>query len=160
MIWYLKICLKEFMKFLFYLTVLFFSLFAYADDTPSNYQQTPTWLTEARQAIKAKNYEAAIELLNKYSEQKNSADWNNLMGYTHRKKTSPDLLEAENYYQTALQIDPKHKGALEYYGELLLLKNDLAGAESLLKRLDKICTLSCEEFRDLKKSIQVYKSKK
>ena len=148
------------MKFLFYLTVLFFSLFAYADDTPSNYQQTPTWLTEARQAIKAKNYEAAIELLNKYSEQKNSADWNNLMGYTHRKKTSPDLLEAENYYQTALQIDPKHKGALEYYGELLLLKNDLAGAESLLKRLDKICTLSCEEFRDLKKSIQVYKSKK
>ena len=148
------------MKFLFITSALFFSFFSLADDTPTNYQQAPTWLTEARQAIKAKNFEAAIELLNKYSEQKNSADWNNLMGYTHRKKTSPDLVEAENYYQTALQIDPKHKGALEYYGELLLLKNDLAGAESLLKRLDQICTFSCEEYRDLKKSIQVYKSKK
>jgi len=82
------------------------------------------------------------------------------MGFAHRKKTSPDLIESEKYYQTALEIDPKHKGALEYYGELLLLKNDLAGAESLLKRLDKICTFSCEEYRDLKKSIQAYKSKK
>ena len=148
------------MKFLFALTALFIPLFALADDTPSNYQQSPAWLTEARQAIKAENFEAAIELLNKYSEQKNLADWNNLMGYTYRKKTSPDLVEAENYYQTELQIDPKHKGALEYYGELLLLKNDLAGAESLLKRLDNICIFSCEEYRDLKKSIQVYKSKK
>jgi Flp pilus assembly protein TadD len=148
------------MKLLFTATILLFSLLAIADDTPSNYQQTPTWLTEVRQAIKAKNYEVAIEILAKNSEQKNSADWNNLMGYTHRKKTSPDLVEAENYYQTALQIDPKHKGALEYYGELMLIKNDLTGAESLLKRLDKICTFSCEEYRDLKTSIQAYKSNK
>ena len=82
------------------------------------------------------------------------------MGYAHRKKSQPELVEAEKYYQTALQIDPKHKGALEYYGELLLIKNDLTGAESLLKRLDQICTFSCEEYRDLKKSIQNYKSKK
>ena len=148
------------MKLLFILPILLFSFFAFAEDTPSNYQQTPTWLTEARQAIKANKYEAAIEILAKHSEQKNSADWNNLMGYTLRKKSPPELLEAENFYQTALQIDPKHKGALEYYGELMLIKNDLTGAESLLKRLDQICTFSCEEFRDLKKSIQAYKSKK
>ena len=148
------------MKFLLITTALFFSFFALAEDTPSNYKQAPAWLTEARQAIKSKNYEAAIEILTRNAEQKNSADWNNLMGYTHRKKTSPDLIEAENYYQIALQIDPKHKGALEYYGELFLVKNDLAGAESMLKRLDQACTFSCEEYRDLKKSIQVYKSKK
>jgi tetratricopeptide (TPR) repeat protein len=148
------------MKFLLFLTMLIVPFFAIADDTPSNYQPTPPWLTETRQAIKFKNFEAAIEIMNKNAEQRNSADWNNLMGFAHRKKTSPDLIESEKYYQTALEIDPKHKGALEYYGELLLLKNDLAGAESLLKKLDKICTFSCEEYRDLKKSIQAYKSKK
>ena len=140
--------------------MLIIPLFAIADDTPSNYHPTPPWLTETRQVIKSKNFEAAIGILNKNAEQRNSADWNNLMGFAHRKKTSPDLIESEKYYQTALEIDPKHKGALEYYGELLLLKNDLAGAESLLRKLDKICTFSCEEYRDLKKSIQVYKSKK
>jgi len=148
------------MKFVIFISALFFSLFVIADDTPSNYQQTPTWLAETRQSIKSKNYDAAIRVLNDNAEQRNSADWNNLMGYTHRKKSPPDLVESEKYYQTALEIDPKHKGSLEYYGELLLLKNDLAGAESLLKRLDKICTFSCEEYRDLKKSIQSYKSKK
>jgi len=29
-----------------------------------------------------------------------------------------------------------------------------------LKQLDKICTFGCEEYRDLKKNIQIYKSKK
>ena len=70
------------------------------------------------------------------------------------------LNEAEKYYISALNLDPKHRGALEYYGELLLLKNDLAGAEKLLARLDKACTFGCEEFQDLKKSIQQYKAKK
>jgi Flp pilus assembly protein TadD len=148
------------MKFIIVFAVSLFSISAIADDAPSNYQQAPIWLTEARQSIKSKNYEAAIRLLTEHSEQKSSADWNNLMGYAHRKKSPPELVEAEKYYQTALQIDPKHKGALEYYGELLLIKNDLTGAESLLKRLDQICTFSCEEYRDLKKSIQNYKSKK
>ena len=83
--------MKECMKFVLFITALFFAFFAVADDTPNNFQQTPTWLTEARQAIKAKKYEAAIEILAKNSEQKNSADWNNLMGYTHRKKSPPDL---------------------------------------------------------------------
>ena len=49
-------------------------------------------------------------------------------------------------------IQPKHRrGALEYCGELLLLKNDLAGAETMLSRLDKACTFGCEEYSDLKK---------
>ncbi len=42
----------------------------------------------------------------------------------------------------------------------MLIKNDLAGAEKLLARLDKACTFGCEEFQDLKKSIQQYKAKK
>ena len=73
---------------------------------------------------------------------------------------NPNLAESEKYYQVALEIDPKHKDALEYYGELLLMKNDLQSAEILLKRLDTVCTLGCEQYRDLKKGINTYKSKR
>ena len=109
--------------------------------------------------IKANDYSGAIKTL-EAANQNNSADWNNLLGYAQRKKTPPDLASAERYYQSALKLDPKHKGALEYYGELLLMKNDLAGAEQMLARLDKVCLFSCEEFRDLKEAIARFKSKK
>ena len=148
------------MKKLFLLFLCVLPFLSTAEDTPSNSQSTPVWLSQTRQAIKNKEYDLTIQLLNENTEQQQSADWNNLMGYSLRKKNPPSLTESEKYYQTALQIDPKHRGALEYYGELLLLKNDLPGAESLLKRLDKVCSFGCEEYRDLKKSIQIFKSKK
>jgi tetratricopeptide (TPR) repeat protein len=148
------------MKKLLLLSIFFFPLVTIAEDTPSNYQSTPAWLSQTRQAINSKEFDLAIKLLKENTEQQSSADWNNLMGYSLRKKNPPALTESEKYYQTALQIDPKHRGALEYYGELLLLKNDLPGAESMLKQLDKVCTFGCEEYKDLKQSIQTYKSKK
>jgi len=80
------------------------------------------------------------------------------MGFGLRKKPSPDLAAAEIYYEAALKIDPKHRSALEYYGELKLMKNDLPGAEALLARLDKVCFFGCEEYTDLKQAIQKYKS--
>jgi hypothetical protein len=148
------------MKKLFLLSIFLLPLLTIADDTPNNFQPTPVWLSQTRQAVKSKDFELAIKLLKENTEQQSSADWNNLMGFSLRKKNPPALAESEKFYQTALQIDPKHRGALEYYGELLLLKNDLPGAESLLKQLDKVCTFGCEEYSDLKKSIQNYKSKK
>lgn len=57
------------------------------------------------------------------------------MGYSLRKKAAPNLPEAEKIYLSALSLDANHRGALEYYGELLLLKNDLAGAEKMLFRV-------------------------
>ena len=138
------------------LATLSFTAFA-ADTTPS--ESAPSWQAEAQKEIKAKNYDGAIKTL-LAANQPNSADWNNLLGYAQRKKNPPDLAAAERYYQAALKIDPKHKGALEYYGELLLMKNDLAGAEQMLARLDKVCFFSCEEYRDLKEAITKYKSKK
>ena len=143
-------------------SLLFFSFQAWSADTAPTQPATKSVaeiLLPARNAIKAGNYEKAIDLLTE-ADQKKSADWHNLMGYSLRKKAAPNLNEAEKYYISALNLDPKHRGALEYYGELLLLKNDLAGAEKLLARLDKACTFGCEEFQDLKKSIQQYKAKK
>lgn len=128
-----------------------------ADTTPSS--SGSSWQGEAQKEIKAKNYDGAIKTLLAANET-NSADWNNLMGYAQRKKSPPDLVSAERYYQAALKIDPKHKGALEYYGELMLMKNDLPGAEQMLARLNKVCIFSCEEYRDLKEAITKYKAKK
>ena len=81
-----------------------------------------------------------------------------IMGYGGR--TQPDLVNAKKYCQAGLTKDPQHRGALEYYGELLLIKNDLAGAENMLVRLDKACFFGCEEYDDLKKIILEYKSRK
>jgi Flp pilus assembly protein TadD len=128
-----------------------------ADSTPT--KSDPTWLTDARASIKSNNYEQALKQLQSANEA-NSADWNNLMGYSLRKKQPPDLVSSEKYYQAALKIDPSHRSALEYYGELLLMKKDLPGAEAMLARLNKACLFGCEEYSDLKASIAQYQGKK
>ena len=128
-----------------------------ADSAPA--KSDPAWLTDARASIQSNNYDQAIKQLQSANEV-NSADWNNLMGYSLRKKQPPDLVSSEKFYQAALKIDPSHRAALEYYGELLLMKNDLPGAEAMLARLDKACLFSCEEYRDLKVSIAKYQGKK
>jgi Flp pilus assembly protein TadD len=129
-----------------------------ADTTPAR-SSTPNWQSQTRQLIDAKNFDQAINALLQ-TDEKQSADWHNLMGYSLRKKSPPNLIEAEKHYQSALAKEPKHRGALEYYGELLLLKNDLPGAETMLSRLDNACSFGCEEYRDLKKSILEFKSRK
>jgi Flp pilus assembly protein TadD len=128
-----------------------------ADTAPI--KSDPIWLTQARSSIKAEKYDQAIQQLQAANET-SSADWNNLLGYSLRKKQPPDLVGAEKYYQAALKIDPEHRGALEYYGKLKLINNDLPGAEALLARLDKACTFGCEEYSDLKEAVKKYKSKK
>lgn len=126
-----------------------------ADPSPSTAAADP--LTQARELIASKNWAAATEELKRVNLPE-KADWNNLMGYTARKSVTPDLVAAERYYDAALRIDPKHRGALEYSGELYLMKGDVGRAEERLKQLDKACFLSCEEHTDLKKAIAQYKS--
>ena len=149
------------MKYLSFTFLLLLSLmgtsWAAADIEPV--KSDPVWLTEAKASIKSEKYDQAAKQLQAANET-NSADWNNLLAYSLRKKQPPDLVGAEKYYQAALKIDPKHRGALEYYGELKLMNNDLPGAEVLLARLDKVCTFGCEEYSDLKDAIKKYKSKK
>lgn len=128
-----------------------------ADSAPT--KSDPAWLMDARASIKSNNYEQALKQLQSANEV-NSAEWNNLMGYSLRKKQPPDLVSSEKYYQAALKIDPSHRSALEYYGELLLMKKDLPGAEAMLARLDKACLFGCEEYSDLKASIAKYQGKK
>lgn len=117
----------------------------------------PPWLAQARQELKAQRFEQAATGL-RAANAVESAEWHNLLGYALRKKNPPDLAAAETHYKRALEIDPKHRHAMEYYGELFLMKGDLAGAEAMLKRLDRACFFGCEELRDLKKAIDRYKA--
>ncbi len=145
------------MRIFFAVIFLTVANFAYADASPPT-NADPTWLVEARVSIKSGKFEQAIQQLQS-SNQTSSAEWNNLMGFSLRQQSKPDLLNAENYYKFALRIDPKHKGSLEYYGMLKLTQNDLPGAEELVARLNKICFFGCEEYADLKEAIKKYKSK-
>ena len=114
-------------------------------------------LAAARTQIAAKNWPAAVDELKKVNDT-GSANWNNLMGYSLRRAKTPDYAAAEKYYSEALRIEPSHRGALEYSGELYLITGNLQKAEERLAALDKACRLPCEEYTDLKKSVARYKA--
>ncbi|MEP6739040.1 MAG: tetratricopeptide repeat protein [Caldimonas sp.] len=114
-------------------------------------------LAAAREQIAGKHWDAAIAELKRVNDT-GSADWNNLMGYTLRKAGTPDLTASETFYNEALRIDPKHRGTLEYSGELYLMKGNLPMAEQRLAALDKLCTFRCTEYTVLKKSIERFKA--
>ena len=128
-----------------------------AADTAPSPSAAPDKLAGARELIHQNKWVAAIDELKKVDD-RGSADWNNLMGYSHRKAKVPDYAAAERYYDEALRIDPKHKGALEYSGELYLMLNQLPKAEARLATLDKACFLPCGEYTELKNAIAGYKA--
>ena len=66
-----------------------------AADTSPAVPAAPSWLKEAKQLIVDKKFDQAINLLSQASDRQ-SADWHNLMGFSLRKKSPPDLLEAES----------------------------------------------------------------
>lgn len=72
-------------------------------------------------------------------------------GYVSRKLGNLD--QAEAYYQQALAIAPTHRGATEYYGELKVVRGDMAGARVMLARLDSQCAFGCAEAEDLRRWI-------
>ena len=108
-------------------------------------------------AVEAANYKKAIKLFNKVVAAKpTNADAWNYLGFSNRKLKRFDL--ALNAYQKALTIDPDHRGANEYLGELYLQTDNLEKARERLEKLDDICFFGCEEFDDLKAAILAYEN--
>lgn len=130
-----------------------------ADPAPTDYASPgpADQLSAARALIADKRWPAAIDEL-KRVDARGNADWNNLMGYSHRKAGTPDLAAAERYYEAALRLQPQHRGALEYSGELFLMLGDLPRAEQRLAALDKACRLPCAEHTTLKNAVARYKA--
>jgi len=88
-------------------------------------------------------------LENKYPD---NADINNYYGFIYRKMG--EYGKSGQFYRKALQLDPRHKGALEYQGELFIKTNKKAEAEKNLALLKSICGTSCSEYKKLAKALK------
>ena len=129
-----------------------------SDDDDSNPQKSRNY-QEAISYINKSDYSSAIPLLRRELERNSrDADAHNYMGYALRK--SNDLKNSAVHYAKALEINPKHLGALEYQGELFLTIGNLDLAKANLQKLDKLCWLGCDEYDDLRASIEDYQQGK
>jgi tetratricopeptide (TPR) repeat protein len=111
---------------------------------PSSYQ-------DMLKLIKNEKYSEAIKGLEKILEQnKYKQDPDILTHYAFALRKTKNFPKAEEYYLKALSIDPKHRGALEYIGELYVDTKRLELANATLKKLENC---RCEEYAELKNYI-------
>ena len=132
--------------------------FAFSSDSSSSSSASPgaEALAKAEKKVKAEKYADAIPLLEKaLKANPKNADALNYLGYSNRKLGNTD--KALAYYQQALAVDPKHRGANEYLGELYLEMKDLAKAEERLIVLSGACN-GCEEYEELKEKVEAFKN--
>jgi tetratricopeptide (TPR) repeat protein len=108
-------------------------------------------LTSVRSKIQAKDYKAALAELRGLAEDTQQADVYNLLGFTLRK--TGDYETSLTYYTKALDLQPDHKAAREYLGELFVETGKLDKANEQLAALTKLCPGGCEERDDLQKAI-------
>jgi tetratricopeptide (TPR) repeat protein len=113
-------------------------------------------LAPFQKLIDDQKYQQAItELDEALKDEPDNADLLNLMAYSQRQLKHYEI--ALECYQKALQIEPRHRGANEYLGELYLQIGQLDKAEERLEVLDKECFFGCEEFDDLEAAIADYR---
>ena len=108
-------------------------------------------LTSVRTKVKAKDYVGALSELRKLADDVQHADVYNLLGYTLRK--TGDFKTSLTYYTKAIEMQPEHKAAREYLGELYVEMGDLPKAREQLAVLTKLCPQGCEEREDLEKML-------
>ena len=132
-----------------------FSAGSDSDDSSSSADTLDVNYLNGKEQVANQDYQAAIRYLLKAVETDlENADVYNLLGYSHRNLEMND--KAFVYYEKALSLDPRHKGAHEYIGELYLKMKQPEKAKEHLAKLDNICFFGCEEFDELKGAIQGY----
>jgi tetratricopeptide (TPR) repeat protein len=106
-------------------------------------------LRDAQKLIKARKWKPAVSMLKQIVRaDPGNAEANNLLGYSLRK--TGDYKNAQGFYLKALKINPKHRGAHEYLGELYVEIGQMKKAQQMLAQLEKLCgNKSCEEYEDL-----------
>ena len=145
-------------KLIFILALLSMSSLSgpiFADGGYDNKKNSP--LAPVQTLIEDEKYQDAIsELQQLLKESPTDADMLNLLAYSQRKLRRFD--EALVNYQKALDIEPEHRGANEYLGELYLQLGQLDKAQERLQVLDKACFFGCDEFDELEEAIKTYQS--
>jgi tetratricopeptide (TPR) repeat protein len=130
-------------------TPVLFTVPAHAVDNMSS-TDAPD-LTSVRAKLKAKDYAAALSELRDLAEDVQQADVYNLLGFALRK--TGDFKTSLTYYTKAIEMQPDHKAAREYLGELYVETGNMDKAEEQLAALTKLCPGGCEEREDLQKAI-------
>jgi tetratricopeptide (TPR) repeat protein len=120
-----------------------------ADTVPSS--DAPD-LRAIRADLKAKHYDTALEQLKPLAARYQQPDVYSLMGFALRK--TGNRADAMGYYNKALAMNPAHKGALEYQGELFLEIGQKDNAMANLGKLRQLCPVGCEQYDDLKEAIE------
>src|SRR6202451_844402 len=108
-------------------------------------------LTGVKAKISAKDYTGALKELRGIAEDTQQADVYNLLGFTLRK--TGDYKTSLTYYTKALELQPDHKAAREYLGELYVETGNMEKAKEQLAMLAKLCPGGCEELEDLQKAM-------
>ena len=109
-------------------------------------------MKDARSKLSKENYKSALRQLKKVTAQepKNADAWS-LRGFSERKLGKQK--NASKAYNRALEINPVHKGALSYQGELFLQQNNREKALINRKRLAGLCPDGCSQLDDLDKAL-------
>jgi Flp pilus assembly protein TadD len=110
-------------------------------------------LAPVRAKIKARDYKGALAELRDLAEDTQNADVYNLLGFTLRK--TGDFETSLSYYRKALDLQPDHKAAREYLGELYVQTGQMDKAKEQLAALVKLCPTGCDERSDLEQAIAV-----
>ncbi len=108
-------------------------------------------------SVQARDYERALGSLQKVvqADPRNADAWN-YIGFSQRNLQHFD--ESLAAYQKALAINPDHRGANEYLGELYLKTGDLEKARQQLSTLQRLCPGGCPEYDDLNKAVGAYQT--
>jgi tetratricopeptide (TPR) repeat protein len=109
-------------------------------------------LRAVRAELKAKKYDAALAELKVLVVNNPIPDVYSLLGFALRK--TGDRPQAMIYYRKALDMDPAHRGALEYQGELYVEIGQIDKAKENLAKLKHLCSFGCEEAEDLQEAIE------
>ena len=114
----------------------------------------------AEKYIYENNYKKSLKVLKSLTKREDlfgfRADIYNLLGFSYRKLSKPELDKSFAAYMMAIEINPKHIGAHEYLGELYLMMNNKDKALEMLVKLETLAGTSSKEYLDLKKTIEKY----
>lgn len=117
-------------------------------------------------AFEAGDWQAVVDHMAKVIEVRPwHADAHNRTGFAYRKLG--DFDRALAFYDAALELNPHHRGAMEYLGEAYLELDRPEDAQALLERLATECRriadggdwqASCEEWQDLNEAYEVWRA--
>ena len=154
-------------KLIIILTFISFNAFAAATSSKSDVssdraEQINNLYEVAEKRIYNNEYDKALKLLINLAKNddlgQKTADIYNLLGFSYRKSSNPDLDKSYNAYMTALEYDPKHAGAHEYLGELYMMRGETEKAMNMLDKLENLVGKNANEYKDLLKAIKSYQS--